>query len=394
MAAEWKKELGFSDRLTAIQSLTTAYQRTSSSAAFTEAQSQARKLEQEAYDLATSKENYSQSCQEAIDAAEANGSVAPVDGNREQGPNDSSEDSWDHGESIGPFHSCLHHYGGLHSTIYKSRADDGTLVALKVTIPHLLAEPHDVRREVRLLQASASAHVVPLLQTLKLDGGRLVLVFPFFQYDFEQLLRRDMVTATQTKTILRDMFRAVSHLHAQGIIHRDIKPSNILMDSPEGPAYLADFGIAWKEGTEGSEPADQKITDVGTTCYRGPEILFGYRGYGPALDLWAAGCVVAEAVAVGHQQLFDSGPLGSDLSLIQSIFKTLGTPDAESWPETKLLPDWDKVHFYKYPAKKWDDTLPGASSKGRDLVSLLVCYESDQRLSAAEALKHPYFSAM
>lgn len=260
-----------------------------------------------------------------------------MDGNREQGPNDPSKDSWGQGESIGPFQSCLHHYGGLHSTIYKSREDDGTLVAIKVTIPHLLAEPHDVKREVRLLQASASAHVVPLLQTLKLDGGRLVLVFPFFQYDFEQLLRRDMVTGTQTKSILRDMFRALAHLHAQGILHRDIKPSNILVDSPEGPAYLADFGIAWKEGTEGSEPADQKITDVGTTCYRAPEILFGYRGYGSALDLWAAGCVVAEAVAVGHQQLFDSGPLGSDLSLIQSIFKTLGTPDAESWPVSSVL---------------------------------------------------------
>lgn len=87
------------------------------------------------------------------------------------------------------------------------------------------------------------------------------------------------------------------------------------------------------DGDEASEPADQKITDVGTTAYRPPELLFGDKKYGCALDLWAAGCVVAEVVArPPHPTPFDSGPLGSDLALIQSIFKTLGTPTDESWP--------------------------------------------------------------
>lgn len=110
----------------------------------------------------------------------------------------------------------------------------------------------------------------------------------------------------------------------------------LLVRSPRPSGPSPDFGIAWKDGDKGSEPAGQKITDVATTCYRAPEILFGFRGYGVALDLWAAGCVVAEAVTVGHKQLFDSGPVGSDLSLIQSIFVTLGTPDEEIWPVSGL----------------------------------------------------------
>ncbi|ODM18607.1 hypothetical protein SI65_05224 [Aspergillus cristatus] len=389
MATDWKKALGFTDRLTAIQSLTTAYQRASSSAAFVEAQSQAKRFESEAYAQATSKEDYDRMCQEAIDATEAKESVAPIISS----PHQQQEEPWEVGQTIGHYKSCLPHFDGLHSTIYKSKLEDGTLVAVKVTTPHMLTAPHDAEREVRLLRAAASPHVITLLETFNFEGGRLILVFPFLKHDFEQLLRRDMLTASQIRSHLRDMFSALAHLHDLGIIHRDIKPSNILLDSPDGPARLADFGIAWKEDDKGSEPEDKKITDVGTTCYRAPEILFGFRGYGIALDLWAAGCVVAEAVAVGHKQLFDSGPLGSDLSLIQSIFVTLGTPDEEVWPEARILPDWGKIEFYKYAGNSWDDILRGASSNGRDLVSKLITYESSQRYSAAEALAHPYFSA-
>lgn len=196
----------------------------------------------------------------------------------------------------------------------------------------MMTAPHDAHCEARLLREASHPHIIPLIETFNLDGGRFVLVFPFMRYDFEQLLRRDMVSAAQTRSILRDLFCALAHLHSMGILHRDIKPSNILMDSPNGPAYLADFGISWKEGDVGSEPPTQKITDVGTTSYRPPEILFGFKEYGTSLDMWAAGCVVAEAIAVGHHQLFDSGPVGSDLSLIFSIFKLLGTPDEQRWP--------------------------------------------------------------
>jgi cyclin-dependent kinase len=278
-------------------------------------------------------------CQQAIDAAETKSVVAPVingsddvhNVSQELEPEPASSGS-SAGEIFGQYTSCFHHYGGLQSTIYKSKAKDGTVRAVKITIPHLMAAPHDAQREARLLREAVGPHVIPLVETFNLDGGRLALVFPFLQYDFARLLERDMVTATQTRSILRDMFQGLAHIHKLGIIHRDVKPSNILMSSPDGPAYLADFGISWKEGDPGSEPSDLKITDVGTTSYRAPEVLFGYKAYGTPLDLWAAGCVVAEAITVGHGELFDSGPVGSDLSLIHSIFSTLGTPDEQTWP--------------------------------------------------------------
>ena len=124
----------------------------------------------------------------------------------------------------------------------------------------------------------------------------------------------------------------MAYTHSKGVIHRDIKPSNILLKSLEGPAYLSDFGIAWAPDAADSEPVDSKITDVGTTCYRPPELLFGNTQYGCSLDLWAAGCTVAEALDPKHETLFDSGELGSDLALIQSVFSKLGTPSLDVWP--------------------------------------------------------------
>ncbi|KAJ5135522.1 uncharacterized protein N7515_004800 [Penicillium bovifimosum] len=391
----WKDDFGFTDRLRVIQSLTTAYQKTSSTptSAFADAMVKAKQIETQAYNQATTRDVYDLICQQAIDEAEAAGSAEPVPGSLEHAEDDFNEPENSIGEVIGQYASCHRHYSGLHSIIYRSKLPDGTIGALKVTIPHMMAAPHDVHREVRLLREASHAHIIPLIETFNLVGGRFVLVFPFVRYDFDRLLRQEMVTAAQTRSILRDMFRALAHLHGLGILHRDIKPSNILMESPNGPAYLADFGISWKEGDAGSEPPEQKITDVGSTCYRAPEILFGFKGYGEALDLWAAGCVVAEAISVGHHQLFDSGPVGSDLSLIFSIFKTMGTPDEQRWPEVRVLPDWGKVEFHSYPPRTWEDILPGASSNGRDLVSQLVRYESSERLSAAEALNHPYFAA-
>ncbi|KAJ5711328.1 hypothetical protein N7488_005484 [Penicillium malachiteum] len=397
---EWHQDLGFTDRLRAIQSLTTAYQQASSTAAFAEAQAQARQYENEAYDQATSKEEYDRKCQEGIDAAETRAITTHSSSSNQDVVLDSqcenqSSAELSTGEKFGHYTACFHHFDGLHSNIYRANAEDESVRAIKITVPHLMEAPHDANREIRLLHEASHPNVVSLIETFKLDEGRLVLVFPFLRFDFEKLLRRDMVTASQARSILKDTFSALAYIHKIGIIHRDIKPSNILMDSPDGPAYLADFGISWKEGDPGCERSNEKITDVGTTCYRAPEILFGYRGYDTTLDLWAAGCVVAEATVVGHRSLFDSGPLGSDLSLIHSIFQRLGTPDENIWPASTTFPHSSPPSCFftwQIPTQPWDDILPGASSKGRDLVRQMVCYESSQRLSAEAALQHPYFS--
>lgn len=277
------------------------------------------------------------------------------------------------------------------------------LVALKITTPSMMQPPHDSRREARILQLSASDRVIPMLETFREAGTRFVIVLPFMPLDLNELLHDEKLSSVQIRRCLKDMFSALAYIHSHNIIHRDVKPSNILLKSPDGPAYLSDFGIAWATEAPGSEPADSKITDVGTTCYRPPELLFGNKRYGCSLDLWAAGCTVAEAFVPGHPTLFDSGELGSDLALVQSIFMKLGTPNLAVWPVRRLipsvdntcidadtlqeadtLPDWGKMQFREYPPQPWPSLLPNTSDTERDLVSQLVQYESGDRMTAAQ----------
>lgn len=253
---------------------------------------------------------------------------------------ESSPDALD----IGKYHHATYYQEGLFSVVYKapapehlkSHAVESTakhqVVALKLTTPSMMEPPHDSRREARIMEIAQSPNVLPLLETFREAGTRFVLVFPFMPYDFDQALHGDLLSKDQIKKCLRDLFTALEFIHARGIIHRDVKPSNILLKSLDGPAYLSDFGIAWASDVPGSEPANSKITDVGTTCYRPPELLFGNKKYGCSLDLWSAGCTVAEAVVSGHPTLFEAGDLGSELALIQSMFKKLGTPNLTVWP--------------------------------------------------------------
>ncbi|MCJ1421291.1 hypothetical protein MMC32_007653 [Xylographa parallela] len=270
---------------------------------------------------------------------------------------------------------ATYHQSGLFSTIFRaqeSNTPSAPLVALKVTIPSQMSLPHNSIREARLLSLATSTNVIPLLSNFHCSGGHFVLVFPFIPYTFGDLLFQHALTQSQIQSHLHDLFSALGHIHSRGILHRDIKPDNILLVSPSGPAYLADFGIAWKEGDPNSEAVDKKITDVGTTCYRAPELLFGKTTYDSSVDMWAAGCVVAEAMLDGTRTLFDAGPLGSELGLIQSIFKTKGTPTTESWPEAAQLPDWGKMRFHEYLPRPWIEVMPDTEQTARELVEKLL----------------------
>ncbi|KAF2421827.1 kinase-like protein [Tothia fuscella] len=408
MAAEpWHANLSFSDRLDKIVQITAEYKSAHPDAPAAEASKKAKELELDIFSSSNEILQYQSQCNAQIRSLQTQPKSRDQPFGFGNGWPEVVEEGTSSGKAgtkkIGRYGEARHFQNGLFSEIYKATipydnpegfaGEPGKAVALKVTFLMGTEPPHDPAREIRTLKKAAHPRIIPLLESFPgPDSTRqLVLVTPFMPYDLAMILRNGYIAEDHGRTYLRCIFEALAYLHSQGIIHRDVKPGNILMKSLSGPAYLADFGIVWVPDDPTSEAPDEKITDVGTTSYRPPEILFGNKSYGCSLDAWAAGCVAAQVITSSMKPLFDSGDMGSDLTLIQSIFKGLGTPTLEMWPEAEKLPNWGKVQWVEYEPQSWDVLLPKASVEGRDLVSHLVKYQSTERMSAGAALKQPFF---
>ncbi|KAL1310800.1 hypothetical protein AAFC00_001041 [Neodothiora populina] len=434
--ADWRPSVTFSDRFTWVFELQ-AVRSSQPQKADDELKAWPQSTENQAYSSCTSKEEYEAKLKAEIEKQKTLAAVVI------ESKDDEDDASWEDFEpshastekvSFGAYKDAIPFRDGSSSTVYKasSPTDPRQRLALKVTTPNSQPAPHDSLREIRMLQLLGDhPNIIPLLDSPNIHN-HLILVFPFVPCPLDQILLRQhtspqlIFSPARKKAIIHDLMTGLAYMHAQGIIHRDIKPSNILLSTPHsGPAQIIDFGTAYAPpGSLGSDTAatehpDAKVLDVGTTSYRAPELLFGNQRYDAKLDMWAAGCVVAEILApaekwrrrpgknnngstsnshsdgIGSRDgttLFDSGDLGSELALIKSVFETLGTPDGQSWPESASLPDWGKMTFVSYPAKAWSEILPSASDVEVSFVQRLLRYETAWRMSAAQALEHEYLA--
>lgn len=292
----------------------------------------------------------------------------------------------DDGLRIGSYRGCKLIASGVTSEVYKVKDR-----ALKVIVETHNLEPHNPTREAKILE-TLKPLCIPLLETFRDQEQRMVLVFPFMPFTLADVLDKGApIPLQQLKSHFRDLFSALSYIHAQGIVHRDIKPSAVLLESPDGPAWLGDFGTAWHPRlSRTAEPPREKILDIGTGPYRAPEVLFGDREYGAPVDMWAAGALLAECCRDPPQPLFESRSAhedGNQLGLILSIFKTLGTPTPETWPEAVGFRTPPFEMYQVYEGRPWADILPGADEEFRELVAALVKYDKT-RATAEQALEH------
>lgn len=376
----WKQSLTASERYDSIQKL----QQFVAAAGLRES---AFALEKNAYESARTREEYDAFCnQSPLGTLEEDHAATAVANEQDEEVNAQV----DHGVTIGDYHNCYYITSGVTADVY--RAGDK---ALKVIVETRNIEPHNPTREAKLL-GLLSKPCIPLLDSFRDHEQRLVMVFPYMPLTLESLRDRISLTDSHIRTIFKDTFTALASLHSQGIIHRDVKPSAILLESPTGPAYLSDFGASWHPTLAAvTEPADNKILDIGTGPYRAPEVLFGNHSYGPPVDMWGAGVMLAECCRQGtDKKLFESRAVhedGNQLGLILSIFKTMGSPTRESWPEaTKFrTPPFDI--YREFECRPWDRILPDVTKEWRELIAALVRYDSG-RATAEQALKFPCMS--
>ncbi|KAL6812551.1 serine/threonine protein kinase, CMGC group [Trichoderma sp. SZMC 28015] len=373
-SSTWKSSVSSVDRYETISKILEALP--------SQDMSEAVAIEQAAYDNSSSLDEYTSACKPS---KHQNPPSSPL-----SSPSPSPQPPPDSGITIGSYANCSPISDGVTSEVFRSGS-----TALKVIV-HSIIEPHNPLREIKILQ-TLRPPCIPLIESFRDQEQRLVLAFPYMPLTLADVLDKSSSALDNAliRSVFGDVLRALADIHSQGIVHRDIKPSAILLASPSGPAYLSDFGTAWHPTfSASSEPPASKILDIGTGPYRAPEVLFGDKSYGPPVDMWALGVMLAEAIRSPPSPPFESRPVhedGNQLGLILSIFKTLGTPTPETWPEAKAFRVTPFELWTVFPQREWDVILPGVDAGFRDAVARLVRYDGS-RAKADEVLTYKCFA--
>ncbi|KAF9044850.1 Pkinase-domain-containing protein [Hymenopellis radicata] len=263
---------------------------------------------------------------------------------------------------------------GSYGVVFRARdKETGDIVALKKL--KLDEEkngfPITALREVNALMTCRHENVVRVREVVVGDTlTQVFVVMDFIEHDLKSLLTMMPAPFLQSeiKTLMLQLLSAVNHCHANWILHRDLKTSNLLMNN-RGTIKVADFGLARRYGDPVGVGGLTQL--VVTLWYRAPEILLGAKTYSTAVDLWS----VAKA----------------ELELISMIFKLLGPPTHDSWPEYFSLPVAKTISLPSPQPHLFRAKFPYLSSNGLDLMMSFLTYDPELRITAAEALEHPYF---
>ncbi|XP_061175516.1 extracellular signal-regulated kinase 2-like isoform X2 [Saccostrea echinata] len=248
-------------------------------------------------------------------------------------------------------------------------------------------------REIMFLQEFGDHNnIIKLHNVIKAENDRdIYLVFEFMETDLHNVIKRGSILKDVHKRyIMYQLFKATKYLHSGNVIHRDQKPSNILLDS-ECVVKVCDFGLARSLTQIGvdAETGDPNLTEyVATRWYRAPEILLASHRYTKGVDMWSLGCILGEML--GGKPLF---PGSSTLNQIEKIMSTIPLPSKEDIDSIKSAYGASILEKATLKSKKsLEELLPDAPKDGIDLLKRLLLFNPDKRITADEALRHPYIS--
>ncbi|KAF9118904.1 kinase subunit of RNA polymerase II carboxy-terminal domain kinase I, partial [Mortierella sp. 14UC] len=258
---------------------------------------------------------------------------------------------------------------GTYGKVYKAKnKQTGEYVALKRI--RMEAEkdgfPITAMREIKLLQSLNHPHVISLKE-LMVSKGAVYMVFEYMDYDLTGILAHPNLKfrPEHVKCLMKQLLEGLGFLHHKGVLHRDIKGSNLLVNK-QGELKLADFGLARVFQKKTKRDYTNRVI---TLWYRPPELILGATGYGPEVDMWSAGCIMVE--------LFTRRPIfqgHNEITQLENIWKTMGTPQRESWPGVDQLPWYELIKHLNTESR---------TSRFRDMFAKLM---SPAALDLAEAL--------
>ena len=277
---------------------------------------------------------------------------------------------------------------GTYGVVYRAKDQKGQeIYALKKI--RLQAEeegiPSTAIREISLLKELNHVNIVKLYEVLH-SPKKLTLVFEYVEQDLKKIIdaaNGKGLEMNLVKSFLYQLLRGVDYIHKNKVLHRDLKPQNLLINK-DNIMKIGDFGLARGYGI----PVKNYTHEVVTLWYRPPDVLLGNKTYGTTVDMWSIGCIFAEMVT--GKPLF---PGNSETDQLKKIFLIMGTPTENYASSLTELPEWGvgENNFEVNKKQNLKELLKNLDDEGIDLLQKFLQLEPDKRISAEEALKHPFF---
>ncbi|OCK74661.1 serine/threonine-protein kinase crk1 [Lepidopterella palustris CBS 459.81] len=284
---------------------------------------------------------------------------------------------------------------GTYAIVYSGHlvSDPSTLVAIKkikVNAEYKDGLAMDAVREVKHLQELSHPNIIKLHAVFSTRDQNLNLVLEHLPLgDLETLWRNKDVSygPADIKAWAGMLARAVWFCHENFVLHRDIKGNNLLI-AADGSVKLADFGLA----RSFADPYTKMSCNVITRFYRPPELLYGTRHYGGAVDVWSMGVVIAE---LALREFFL--PSETEIEQLDRIAEVFGSPTEENWPGVSKLDNYvpaAKENLKRpQPLMYWKQRFGMLGDEGIDLIRYMCKLDPRSRATARQVLEHPYWMA-
>ncbi|XP_006628561.1 mitogen-activated protein kinase 13 [Lepisosteus oculatus] len=240
-------------------------------------------------------------------------------------------------------------------------------------------------RELRLLKHMKHENVIGLLDVFTPaasleDFHDFYLVMPYMYTDLSKV--KGLLSEDRIQFLVYQMLSGLKYIHSAGIIHRDLKPGNLAVNQ-DCELKILDFGLA--------RHAEPEMTGyVVTRWYRAPEVILNWMHYTQTVDIWSVGCIMAEMI--NGRTLFK----GKDyMDQLTQIMKVTGVPGPEFIQKLESQEAKNYVRSLPhFPRKDFSLLFPRASPAAVDLLEKMLVLDCDRRLTAAQALAHPYFDSL
>ncbi|KAK9479829.1 kinase-like domain-containing protein [Lipomyces japonicus] len=302
---------------------------------------------------------------------------------------------------------------GTYGRVYKARSRIGEphLYAIKKfkadkegEVTHYTGISQSACREIALCRELSHENLTTLREII-LEDKCIYMVFEFAEHDLLQIIHfhshpeRRPIPESMVKSILWQLINGVYCLQQNWVLHRDLKPANIMVTS-DGIVKIGDLGLA-RLFYKPLQPLYTGDKVVVTIWYRAPELLLGARHYTPAIDMWAVGCIFAELLALrpifkGEEAKMDSKKtIPFQRNQMLKIIEIMGTPSKERWPQLTQHPEYPSLAQFKYypnVLKNWYHSIGASNPRGFQLLQGMLEYNPLKRLTAEQALQHPYFN--